>query len=78
MCFSKPVGDEFEHFVVLPRASHVPVVSLLKEYDDRLSSGIRLNQLGDFRRIAHVLARVSSESPSMRLGRAPRNQTEIA
>jgi hypothetical protein len=78
MCFSKPVGDEFGHFVVLPRASHVPVVSLLKEDDDRLSSGVRLNRLGDFRRIAHLFARVSSESPSMRLGRACRNQHKIA
>jgi len=78
MCFSKLVGDEFQYFVVLPRASHVPVVSLLKEYDDRLSSGIRLNRLRDFRRIAHRLARVSNESPSMRLGRAGRHQPKIA
>jgi DNA invertase Pin-like site-specific DNA recombinase len=78
MCFSKPVGDEFGHFVVLPSAAHILVVSLLKEHDSRLSSGVRLNRLRDFRRIAHILARVSSESPSMRLGRAGRHQPKIA
>jgi len=69
LCFSEPGHDEFTHFIVMPRASHIPVVSLLKEQDDRLTSGVRLKDLRDFRRVAHMFGRVSNASPSMLLGR---------
>ena len=37
-----------DFFMVLPSASHIPVVSLLKEKDERLSSGQRLTSLEIF------------------------------
>jgi DNA invertase Pin-like site-specific DNA recombinase len=78
LCFSKSGRDEFAHFIVMQRASHIPVVSLLKEFDERLSSGVRLKTLRDFRRVAHKFGRVSSESPSMRLGRSGRLPHQVA
>jgi DNA invertase Pin-like site-specific DNA recombinase len=72
LCFSKAEGDQFGHFIVMPKACHIPVVSLLKEFDERLASGVRLKALREFRRAAHRFGRVSNESPSMRLGRSGR------
>jgi hypothetical protein len=69
LCFSNGIRNNFSHFVVVPSASHIPVVSLLRERDPMLSSGKRLKALGHFRRVAHTLGRVSSESPSIWLGR---------
>lgn len=68
LCFSPP-GHGFSHFVVVPKVLHIPVVTLLKEDDERLSSGVRLKSLRDFRRVAHIFGRVSNQSPSIRLGR---------
>ena len=69
LCFSMSNGVEMDFFMVLPSASHIPVVSLLKEKDERLSSGQRLTSLRDFRRVAHQIsgicypsAKVAAES----------------
>ena len=72
LCFSRTKGDGFAQFVVVPNASHIPVVSLLKGDDARLGTGMRLKRLSDFRRVAHMFGRVSNASPSIRLGRAGR------
>ena len=45
------------------------LLGALKEDDKRLSSGVLLKRLKDFRRFAHMFGRVSNKSPSMRLGR---------
>jgi DNA invertase Pin-like site-specific DNA recombinase len=66
LCFCGSTNREISHFSVLPSASHIPVISLLKEHDERLTSGTRLRNLRDFRRVAHSLGRVSSASPSRR------------
>lgn len=62
LCCSGAASNRIAHFVVVPSASHIPVVSLLKQNDERLSSGTRLTQLRDFRRIAHLLGRVTDRA----------------
>jgi len=64
LAFSRSTNREIAHFVVMPSTSHIAVISLLKENDERLASGKRLKSLRDFRRVAHLLARVSNASPS--------------
>jgi len=60
LCFSGSTNSNISHYVVMPSASHIPVISLLKERDERLAGGKRLRRLRDFRRIAHSLGRVSN------------------
>jgi DNA invertase Pin-like site-specific DNA recombinase len=64
LCLSGPTNSAMAHFFVIPSAAHIPVISLLKEHDERLASAKRLKTLRDFRRAAHSLGRVSNAMPS--------------
>jgi Recombinase len=66
LCCCGATNSEISHFFAIPSASHIRVVSLLKEHDERLAGAIRLRNLRDFRRVAHSLGRVSNASPSRR------------
>jgi DNA invertase Pin-like site-specific DNA recombinase len=64
LCLSRSTKSAIAHFFVIPSASHISVISLLKEHDERLDSGERLKNLRDFRRVAHSMGRVSNAMPS--------------
>jgi DNA invertase Pin-like site-specific DNA recombinase len=66
LCFCGPTNTGIAHYFVIPSASHIPVISLLKEHDARVANGQQLRNLRDFRRVAHSLGRVSNASPSRR------------
>jgi DNA invertase Pin-like site-specific DNA recombinase len=64
MCMCKSRANEIGHFLVVPSAADIPVISMLKENDLRLSAATRLRSLVQFRRVAHLMGRVSSASPT--------------
>ncbi len=64
LCFCGSTNSEITHFLAIPSAAHIPVISLLKEHDERLASATRLRNLRDFRRVAHSLGRVSNAPSS--------------
>jgi DNA invertase Pin-like site-specific DNA recombinase len=47
----------FRDFIVMPSVTHIRVVSLLKEDDERLRVGTKLRTLRNFRALAHSVAR---------------------
>jgi len=64
LCFCGSANDSVSHFFVIPSASRIPVIAMLKEQDERLARAKRLRNLRDFRRVAHSLGRVSNALPS--------------
>jgi DNA invertase Pin-like site-specific DNA recombinase len=57
MCFCQAANKKIAHFIIVPSASHISTISMLKEHDERLKDGIRLRHLRDFRRVAHLMRR---------------------
>jgi len=58
LCFCAAANKTIAHFVLVPNASHIHCISMLKEHDKRLEDGIRLRHLRDFRRVAHKIGRI--------------------
>jgi DNA invertase Pin-like site-specific DNA recombinase len=56
LCFCDGANRKIAHFVLVPNASHIHSVSMLKEHDGRLKDGTRLRHLRDLRRVANKIA----------------------
>jgi len=59
LCFCDAGNKEISHFILMPSASHIATISMLKERDERLDDGVRLRYLRDFRRLAHLMGKVA-------------------
>jgi DNA invertase Pin-like site-specific DNA recombinase len=68
MCMCKSRNQKIDHFLVIPNASDIPVISMLKEADVRLASATKLRSLVQLCRVAHRMGRVSSASPAKKGG----------
>ena len=55
LCFCNRTNTGFCSFYVMPGVSHIRIVSLLKQDDARLATGVRLKRLSDFRRVVHSM-----------------------
>jgi DNA invertase Pin-like site-specific DNA recombinase len=64
LCFCNSANNGISHYLVIPTSSHIPVIAMMKEKDERLATAGRLSDLRDFRRVAHSLGRISNAMPS--------------
>jgi DNA invertase Pin-like site-specific DNA recombinase len=55
LCFCNATNTGFCAFYVMPGVSYIRVVSLLKQDDARLATGVRLKRLSDFRKVVHSI-----------------------
>lgn len=56
LCRCNETNTAFHDFLVVPSVSHIAVVSLLKEDDERLRLAQKIQRLSSFRKVAHAMA----------------------
>ena len=55
LCLCNTTNTGFHAFDAMPSVSHIKIVSLLKQDDVRLATGVRLKRLSDFRSLVHSM-----------------------